>query len=112
MAISWVSGSNTTYAGRTNTTVTAPTGIQDDDALVALIVTATGGEAPNPTFPSGFSEIGTVIDVADQNGFNMELRVGIKRAASESGGYAFTHANCSSQGWVGVFRGVDWTTGP
>jgi hypothetical protein len=109
MAITWVSGSNTTYGSRTNTTVTAPSGIADNDVLIARIVTAASGEAPDPTAPAGWTQIGSTID-GGAGGFNLEARDYIKVASGESGDYTWTHSTASSQGWIGVFRGVDTTT--
>lgn len=110
MAIYPVSSSITTYASRTNTTVTAPTGIQDGDYLLAQIVTGSGSEAPDPTAPSGFSQIGSTVDQTGAGPFNVEHRCYGKRASGESGDYTWTHSSASSQASVSVFRGVDPVT--
>jgi hypothetical protein len=109
MAITWVSGSNTTYASRANTTITAPSGIANNDVMIARIVTAASSEAPDPTAPAGWTQIGSTID-GTAGGFNLEARDYIKVASGESGNYTWTHSTASSQGWIGVFRGVDTTT--
>jgi hypothetical protein len=110
VAISYVSGSNTTYASRTNTTVTAPASIANNDVMLAWIITAGASEAVNPTAPAGWTEIGTAIDVTDLASFNLEARCYIKVASSESGNYTWTHTSSSSQGSITVYRGVDTTT--
>lgn len=109
MAVAYRSIANTTYAARTNTTVTKPTGTANADILVGWIVTALSGEAPDPTPPSGFSLVseGTFpIDNAT-GGFNLELRVYSKPAGeSEPANYTFTHSNCSSQGGLVAISGA------
>jgi hypothetical protein len=111
MAITWVSSSNTTYASRTNTTVTAPSGITDDDVMIALLFMGRGTSGmPTPTAPSGWTEIGSGSERVGSGGFYGILRAYIKVASGESGNYTWTHSALSSQGWIGVFRGVDTTT--
>jgi hypothetical protein len=104
--IAYVSSSTTTYASRTNTTVTAPTGIQDGDLILLGILTGNNTEAVDPTPPAGFTLVAST-DTSDTPGFNVEMRVYRKTAASESGNYTFTHATASSQGFALVYRGVD-----
>lgn len=110
--ISYVGIGSTTYASRTNTTVTPPGGIVDDDFLLLSILTAAATTAPTATPPAGFTEIGTVISVSDGGGFNVRLRTFYKRASSESGSYTLTHTACTSQAHLTVFRNVDWSSGP
>lgn len=109
--VTFVSISSTTYASRTNTTVTAPTGIADDDFLLLTVLTAANPTAPAATAPGGFTEIGSSIGVTSA-GFNLVTRSFYKRASGESGNYTVTHAAGSSQANIAVFRGVDWDTGP
>lgn len=95
------SSSSTTYASRTNTTVTAPTGIANDDILLAAIFTGrtdSNGGLLTPTPPSGFTLIDSTA-VSDLSGdkFNGGFFLYWKRAASESGSYTFTHAAASTQ---------------
>jgi hypothetical protein len=115
VAISFIGYANTTYASRTNTTVSntlnAGTITNDDILILTLFTFGAGTEAPDPSgVPSGFSQVGTTMDVTDIPTNNGEFRVYIKKAASESGSYAFTHSSCSSQGSLSVWRGVDTTT--
>jgi hypothetical protein len=94
--------SSTTWTSRTNTTVTAPSGITDGDLLLGIFAAgAASAEAPDPTPPSGFTALSGSwpIELLEYS-FNLELRVYSKIAASESGDYTFTHATCESQGVI------------
>ena len=111
MAITFVSSSNTTYASRTNTTITAPANIQDGDVLILTMITAAASSSPTPSvWPAGFVQIGSVISVTDAGGYNMQVWHWRKVASGESGNYTITHASCTSQGAIQVWRGVDATT--
>ncbi len=115
MAIAFRSIANTTYASRTNTTVTKPTGLTAGDLMLWAQVTATTTEAVNPTFPANWTEIaptGYPIDVAD-GGFNLEMRCAYKIAdADDAAATNFTasHSSSSSQGAIACWSGVDQTT--
>ena len=91
--------SNTTYATRTNTTVTAPSGITDGDLLLLFAITAADPAAPAVTPPAGFTLWeGTWPQPITDGFFVIATSLYYKYASSESGNYTFTHANCSSQG--------------
>jgi hypothetical protein len=95
--------SSTTYATRTNTTVTAPSGITNGDLLIFGIgIFGSGGEAVDPTPPAGFSLIsGPSWPLQAVEGANeVETRIYSKVASGESGDYTATHADASSQGWM------------
>lgn len=109
--ITLVDVSSTTYASRTNTTVSAPAGIAADDIIIAQVLTGVSSEAPDPTPPSGFQQVGSTTDGV-QGGFNVEMRIYWKRASSEPSSYTFTHAAASSQASIVALRGVDWSAGP
>lgn len=106
------SQSNTTYASRTNTTITAPSGIADGDILLAAIFC--GRQSNDPATPtlSGWTQIGTATLVNDAGGFRGSLFLFYKRASSESGDYTFTHIAMSTQGWMGAFSGAIATGSP
>lgn len=101
--------SNTSYATRTNTTVTAPSGIQDGDVLLFSLFV--GGSSPvTATPPSGFAlpSGGTwPISVADSSGFDGRRYVWYKIASGESGNYTATHASGWSQGVMVRISGGD-----
>lgn len=112
MAVAHRSFSNTTYASRTNNTITAPSGIQDGDILLLGGVVGAATEAPDPTPPSGFTAVplttGTwPIDNSDAGSFNLEFRVWYKVASGESGNYTVTHSAASSQHWMACYSGGD-----
>lgn len=93
--------SNTTYASRTNTTVTAPTGIVDGDKLFYLLFVGRGSNpAATATAPTGFAAPngGTWPIAIDNGGFWAHVYLWYKVASSESGNYTATHAVSSSQG--------------
>jgi hypothetical protein len=86
------------YGSRTNTTVPAPSGIEDGDALLLLLGVGQNTEAPDPTPPAGFTLVpgGTwPIDVTS-GGFNAELYAYSKIADGESGDYDILHTGAST----------------
>ena len=99
MPVAFQTISNTTYASRTDTTITAPTGIVNGDLLLMFFITLAGTEAPDPTAPAGFAVTpGAWPADVSAGGFNLEFRSFYKFASSESGDYLVTHATASSQG--------------
>jgi hypothetical protein len=101
---------NTSYATRTNTTITKPTGTIDGDTLLLGIITgASGGNAPDPTAPTGTLLTGFPITATD-GGFTIEMRIYVKVASSEGADWTFTHTNCASQGFALRCRNVNTTT--
>lgn len=103
--------SNTTYALRTNTTITAPTGIANDDLLLLLFITAENVEAPDPTPPAGFTILPGAWPIDVTGGvFNVEFRAYHKIASGETGDYTVTHVDTRSQGVMMRISGVDTTT--
>lgn len=105
----------TTYASRTNTTLTAPTGIQDDDMLVIFFLTHIGSStAPTPTPSAGFTAIANFPIVYSSAGSGGEVRIEAwyKKADGESGDYTVTHATCSSQGFIVAVQGANPDAAP
>ena len=105
MAIAVHSSSSTTYASRTNTTVTAPASISDGDILVCTIFAGAATTAPTVTGPTGWTAFGTATSVTDGSSFNAKFWTFWKRAASESGNYTFTHTAASSQAFIAAYSG-------
>lgn len=105
----YVSISNTTYASRTNTTVTAPSSISNGNKLILLGLTAAASSAPTATPPAGFAEVaGTWPRTINDGGFFLSVWVWYKVASGESGNYTFTHSSASSQGvMVNISGGSD-----
>lgn len=95
--VAFRSVSATTYASRTNTTITAPSGIVNGDILLLLILT--GGASPaTATLPAGFTAL--VTDSVSDGSFTVNRILAWKVASSESGDYTCTHAAGSSQGAI------------
>ena len=97
----------TTYAGgRTNTTCTAPSGIQNGDVLLIAFAIGASSSAPTATAPAGFASVaGTYPVDVTVNGFNVDTRVWYKIASGESGDYTITHATASSQCYIVAVSG-------
>lgn len=107
MALSVATSSSTTYASRTNTTITAPTGIANDDILFAGLFVGAATSAPAVTPPTGFAELtNSPSSVTDGTSFNGKFHLYWKRAASESGNYTFSHSAASSQGYMARVSGA------
>jgi hypothetical protein len=99
-------------ANRTNTTLTAPAGLANDDILLALIAAGDGGDTNPPavTPPSGFSALtGFPLTISKADPYATALRVFWKLAASESGSYTFTHGAADSEGLMYAISGADAT---
>lgn len=104
------SASTTTYALRTNTTVTAPSGITDGDLLLLFFFQgAAGGTPAVPTPPTGFTALTPSPIQMDDGSFFGDYRAFRKTASGESGDYTVTHDNASSQGIM--LRIIDVDTG-
>lgn len=102
--------SNTTYASRTNTTVTAPSGIQDGDILFyAHFAASTGTGTKTVTAPTGFGAVdgGTWPLNINDGSFGASIRVWYKIASGESGNYTATHASLNTQGVMWRVSGGD-----
>lgn len=91
---------NTTYAVRTNTTVTAPAGIQNGDVLFYVLFIGLSGTPPTPTPPAGFSlpNGGTWPIPLSDGSFGVRIYVWYKIASNESGNYTATHSSSTTQG--------------
>jgi hypothetical protein len=110
MASAFRSSSNTTYAVRVNTTITAPASIADGDVLLLtmFIGRATGSGPPaTPTPPTGFALLAGTwpIAVDDGTGFMAHVRVYYKIASGESGDYTVTHTTSTTQGLMFAVSG-------
>ena len=104
MSVNFRSITSTTYASRTNTTLTAPAGIVDGDILIAVIAVGGSSLPSAPTPPTGFTMFGTNTAINDGS-FYVNLYIAWKRAASESGSYAWTHGTQSTQGTMKAYSG-------
>ncbi len=112
MAVAYRSQSTTTYASRSNTSVSVPAGVANDDILIAHIFVGAGSSAPTVTPPSGFTQIGTTISMTDGGSFNGKVSVYWKRASGEAGSYVFSHSTASSQLRVAAYAGCKTSGSP
>ena len=110
MACSFISQSTINQGSRTNTTITAPASIADNDILrIFFWLAAEPGPPPTPTPPTGFSQLLASTTLTGLGGTgNGELRVWLweKRAATESGDYTVTHDSAFSLAYMEVIRGA------
>jgi hypothetical protein len=81
----WQNATTNTATGATALTLTAPSGIQDNDLLIVFMWW--GNDPGTVTLPSGFTQVTTVTQ-----GTNIQ-RAYFKRASGESGNYAFSWVN-------------------
>ena len=113
MAVAFRSASGIVFTTQTNTTLTAPAGIQNGDILViSFIIYNPSGTPATPTPPAGFSVLpGPTypIDIVS-GGSHIHVRQWYKVASSESGNYTITHTNAGVEGWIGAYSGADTTT--
>jgi hypothetical protein len=93
---------------RTNSTITAPSGITNGELLVYVLLT--GRNPPvTPTPPSGFAHVtGSPWTMTSHGGDPYVVRVSVmtKVASGESGNYTATHAAADSEGIIFRASGV------
>jgi hypothetical protein len=105
MAIAFRSVNSVAYASHSSTVIPAPSGIANDDILIAAIAIGRSGSDPGPsTPPAGFTAVTTATWVQGGS-FYVNLGVYWKRAASESGSYTFTHSTYSTEGVMLAYSG-------
>jgi len=109
MPTSFISFSAINIGTRTNTTLTAPASIADQDILrIHFFIGAEPGAVPTPTPPTGFSQLNvvTIETVGGSDAGKIHLYTWEKRAASESGNYTITHSSTFTQGYMECIRGA------
>lgn len=100
MAITYRSSSTATNAGATTLAITAPSGISDNDVMIAVI--CVNVETTAITAPSGWTLIRSL-----NTTFTARSSVYYKRASGESGSYTWTFDSSQrSTGAISVFVGV------
>lgn len=106
-AVAYRDISATTYASRTNTVVPVPSGIQDGDFMILMLVVA-GFEPVTPTEPAGWTLFSGFPQRVEQAGgaFKADSRVYWRRAANEPASYTFTHASGSTDAVIVAASGV------
>jgi hypothetical protein len=85
-----------TYAGRTDTTVSKPTGTVDGDILLVAMFAGNSSTINAVTPPTGFKLLQKPNHLA-YGGFHGELYVYWKRASGEPSSYTFSHSTNSTQ---------------
>lgn len=114
MAIAVGSTSNTpTYGTRTNSTITAPSGITNGDLLVAVLHIGDGSALPALTVtpPSGWAAVTnspSAIDKSDP--YTTAIHVFYKVASGEAGNYTFSHSSADTEGYMYRLTGADTST--
>src|SRR6266508_3526917 len=102
-AVVFRSDSSIAYANRTNTTIIAPVGIQDNDFLqTVFLIGGPTGLVPAVATSTGFSEILTAPYPLSGNvgGFEGQSRLYWKPASGESGNYQFNHAAANTTAYM------------
>jgi hypothetical protein len=103
MAAEFRSGSILSRTTRTNSTITAPAGIQDGDVLLIIfeIAAATPPGPPTPTAPAGFALSDGGFPATNTDGaFISNVYVWSKVASSEAGNYTVTHSSSISSAYM------------
>lgn len=114
MACAVASSSALAAGTRTNSTVTAPSGITDGDILVygMLIAGASGG--PTATPPTGFAAPTGIPLAWSGSGildtYGLRIYFWTKKASGESGNYTATHSSGDSVAFMWRISGGDQTT--
>lgn len=105
--------SNTpTYANRTNSTITAPTGITNGDLLVAILHVGDPTALPALTVspPAGWTEVTNSPSAMTDGSYTIALHIFYKVASSESGNYTFSHTAADTEGYMYRLTGCDTST--
>lgn len=114
MAIAVGSVSNTpALATRTNSTITAPTGIANGDLLVAVLHVGDSSALPALTVtpPAGWTEVTNSPSASDKpDPYTIAIHVFHKVASGESGNYTFSHTSAETEGYMYRLTGADTTT--
>src|SRR5262245_6632217 len=113
MAVAYRSHSVVAYAsGRTDTSITAPSGIADGDILLlAFFCGKLTTTPPSVTMPTGFTVIQGPTSVYDSfSDFYGARYLAWKLASGESGSYGTTHTSASSGALMVCVSGADSAT--
>ena len=112
MAVAVRSSSSTSYASRTNTVLSAPSGLANNDILFCALAVGASGASPAVTPPTGFTELSISPTTLTASGFYIKFHIYWKRAASKSGNYTFTHSAASTQSVLLAISGAETTGSP
>ena len=112
MAVAIRSSSTLSNALRTNSTVTAPASIVNDDVLCCLLIVG-NTTSPAVTPPTGWTEWTTTpwpITYSKADPWEVKVRLFTKVASGESGNYTFTHASAYTEAVMYALSGADTAT--
>jgi hypothetical protein len=101
------SGSSVAPGTRTNTTITAPSGIQNNDILLIVIsVGAASGITPTP--PAGFTILPNFpAEYSQPDPYTVRVYAYWKLASGETGNYTVMHSSASSEAYMAAYSGAD-----
>lgn len=110
MAVAYRSSSSLSLGTRTDSTLTAPSGITNGDVLL-LILAAGAAAGVTVTPPTGFTVLTGFPSAMDKpaDPWTTRLYVWYKVASSESGNYTATHSSASSQAYISAISGAAGT---
>lgn len=113
MSVTHRSDSSVNYGSRTNTTITAPTGITNGDTLTIGFAIGSTGTPPTPTPPAGFNilpgypTIMSDVSIVAPGDFKVLVYVWGKIASGEAGDYTITHASANTTAYMSCDEGAD-----
>lgn len=113
MAVARRSDSSLAFGTRTNSTITAPSGITNGDILLAVLSVGDGTALPalSVSGPAGWNELtGSPVATDRSDPYTISLRAYWKLASGESGNYTFTHSSAATEGYMVALTGADTTT--
>ena len=110
-----LSTSTLAFGSRTNSTVTAPSGISNGNLLLCIISVADSGDRVPPTItpPTGWdaaSGLPVAFGFLSDSNYGINYGVYTKIASSESGNYTFTHSAASTEAIIYNIGYVDSST--
>lgn len=106
------SKSTLTNASRTNSTITAPSPISDNDVLVAILCVG-AASSPAVTPPAGWTEItptGWPMTFSKADPWEVKVHLYWHLASSESGNYTFSHSAANTEAIMYAVSGANTTT--
>lgn len=99
MAIALPSQTNTTYANRTNTPLTLPSGVQAGDILKVTIFCGRAGATPFTPTNANYTTWGTPTNISDGS-FQGNTNIFWRRATASESDPTFNHSAQSTQGLI------------
>jgi hypothetical protein len=111
MGSAYRSSASVNYGSRTNTTVSAPSGVTSGD-IVLLFFLLGNASPPTPTPPAGFTILSGFPVTVSQGGFSVKNYCWYKVAGSEPANYTITHSSSSSEAYVVAVSGGDTGSAP